>query len=194
VTAVLDVLSNAILRNEAASTLFLLRSFLTNKAPILLSRLSPSPITASFALTQALLRTDAATLANPPPSSFDPYSFNTNTNPDMLFNTLVDLRQEFLFACALHGVVGEEDIQVILGELPLGALPVAGRYDVSDLMNQCAMDPDRVEKLLEEIEGVEGNSGAVVRAIVEVISPFFLELPNTMLTDRRRIQDYAKYV
>ena len=86
----------------------------------------------------------------------------------MLFNTLVDLRQEFLFACALHGVVGEEEIQVIIGELPLGALPVSGRYDVSDLINQYTIDPDRLEKLLEEIEGVEGNSGAVVRAIVEV--------------------------
>lgn len=163
------MLSNAILRNEAASTLFLLRSFLTNKVPILLSRLSPSPMTASYALSQALLRTDASTLANPPPSLFDPYSHNTSTNPDMLFNTLVDLRQEFLFACALHGVVGEEDIQGIIGELPLGALPVAGKYDVGDLMNQCAMDPDRVERLLEEIEGVEGNSGAVVRTVVEVI-------------------------
>ncbi|KAG0136656.1 mediator complex, subunit Med5 [Tuber indicum] len=169
VTAVLDVLSNAILRSEAASTLFLLRSFLTNKVPILLSRLSPSPMTASYALSQALLRTDASTLANPPPSSFDPYSHNTSPNADMLFNTLVDLRQEFLFACALHGVVGEEDIQGIIGELPLGALPVAGRYDAGDLMNQCAMDPDRVERLLEEIEGVEGNSGAVVRAVVEIM-------------------------
>ncbi|PUU79277.1 mediator complex, subunit Med5 [Tuber borchii] len=169
VTAVLDVLSNAILRNEAASTLFLLRSFLTNKVPILLSRLSPSPMTASYALSQALLRTDASTLANPPPSLFDPYSHNTSTNPDMIFNTLVDLRQEFLFACALHGVVGEEDIQGIIGELPLGALPVAGKYDVGDLMNQCAMDPDRVERLLEEIEGVEGNSGAVVRTVVEIM-------------------------
>ncbi|CUS14724.1 unnamed protein product, partial [Tuber aestivum] len=169
VTAVLDVLSNAILRGEAASTLFLLRSFLTNKVPVLLSHLSPSPMIASYALSQALLRTDTSTLANPPPSSFDPYSHNTSTNPDMLFNTLVDLRQEFLFACALHGVVGEEDIQGIIGELPLGALPVAGRYDVGELMNQCAMDPEKLERLLEEIEGVEGNSGAVVRTVVEMM-------------------------
>ena len=132
-------------------------------------------MTASYALSQALLRTDASTLANPPPSLFDPYSHNTSTNPDMIFNTLVDLRQEFLFACALHGVVGEEDIQGIIGELPLGALPVAGKYDVGDLMNQCAMDPDRVERLLEEIEGVEGNSGAVVRAVVEVIIRYHVQ-------------------
>jgi mediator of RNA polymerase II transcription subunit 5 len=89
----------------------------------------------------------------------------------MLFNgdLPVDLRQELLFACALHGVVGEEDIQGILGELPLGALPVAGRYELSDLVNSCTQDPDRVERLLEEIEGVEGNSGAVVRTVVEIM-------------------------
>lgn len=89
----------------------------------------------------------------------------------MLFNgdLPVDLRQELLFACALHGVVGEEDIQGILGELPLGALPMTGKYDLGELVNSCTQDPDRVERLLEEIEGVEGNSGAVVRTVVEVV-------------------------
>ena len=112
----------------------------------------------------------------------------------MLFNTLVDLRQEFLFACALHGVVGEEEIQVIIGELPLGALPVSGRYDVSDLINQYTIDPDRLEKLLEEIEGVEGNSGAVVRAIVEVTHLQTVCSELYVLTMGPRAADYAKYV
>ncbi|KAI5840823.1 mediator complex, subunit Med5 [Morchella snyderi] len=171
VTAVLDTISNATLRNEPASTLFLHRSFLTNKVPIILARLSPSTLTASFALSQALLRTDQSTLTNLTPSSFDPYAHNTTTNPDMLFNgdLPVDLRQELLFACALHGVVGEEDIQGILGELPLGALPMTGRYELSDLVNSCTQDPSRVERLLEEIEAVEGNSGAVVRTVVEIM-------------------------
>lgn len=89
----------------------------------------------------------------------------------MLFNGdhPVDLRQELLFACALHGVVGEEDIQGILGELPLGALPMTGKYDLDELVASCTHDPDRVERLLEEIEGVEGNSGAVVKTIVEIM-------------------------
>ncbi|KAL7269677.1 mediator complex subunit [Rhizina undulata] len=170
ITSVLDAISNAVLRNEPAVTLFLLRSFLTNKVPLLLARLSPSPMVASYVLSQSLLRTDASTLANLTPSSFDPYSHNTGANPDMFFNGLpIDLRQELLFACALHGVVSEGDIQEILGELPLGALPDAGKYEMDQLISQCSNDPDRIDKLLEEIEGIEGNSGAVVLAVVELM-------------------------
>jgi mediator of RNA polymerase II transcription subunit 5 len=169
ITAVIDTTSNALFRNEPPSTLFLFRSFLTNKVPLLLNRLSPSPITSSFAISQAFLRTDVTSLANLSPTIFEPYSYNPDTSQDMLFNDItVDLRQDFLFACALHGVIGEQDIQGILGELPLGAMPGSGRYNAQEIMGQCAMDPSRIDRLLEEIEGVEGNSGAVVRALFEV--------------------------
>ncbi|KAF8533805.1 mediator complex, subunit Med5 [Trichophaea hybrida] len=169
-TAVIDVITNALVRNEPQSTLFLLRSFLCNKVPLILNRISPSSLT-SYAISQTFLRTDVTTLMNIAPSIFEPYAYNNNSaNPDMLFGDItVDLRQDFLFACALHGVIGEQDIQGILEELPLGAMSASGRYDTQDLITQCLSDPMRIDRLLEEIEGVEGNSGAVVRALFEVM-------------------------
>ena len=167
-TAVIDVITNALVRNEPPSTLFLLRSFLCNKVPLLLNRISPLALT-SFAISETFSLTDVATLMNLPPSQFEPYAFNSNTNPDLMFGDItVDLRQDFLFACALHGVIGEQDIQGILGELPLGAMSAQGRYDHRELQSQCITDPGRIERLLEEIESVEGNSGAVVMALFEV--------------------------
>jgi len=172
ITGVIDVISNALVRNEPPSTLFLLRSFLCNKVPLILNRISPSSFFSSGAMSQTFLRTDVATLMNLAPSVFEPYAYNNNSaNPDMLFGDItVDLRQDFLFACALHGVIGEQDIQGILEELPLGAMSASGRYDTQEIINQCLSDPMRIDRLLEEIEGVEGNSGAVVRALFEVPS------------------------
>lgn len=124
-----------------------------------------------MAITQAFHRTDVATLVGLSPNIFEPYSasYGSNSNPDMLFGEMtVDLRQDFLFACALHGVIGEGEIQDILGELPLGAMPGSGRYDAQEILTQCVVDPMRVDRLLEEIESFEGNSGAVVRALFEV--------------------------
>ncbi|KAI5810438.1 mediator complex, subunit Med5 [Pyronema omphalodes] len=166
ITAVIDVISNAIIRHEPSSTLFLLRSFLCNKVPLIINRISPSPMDSSLAISKAFQRTDATTLTNLAPSIFDPYSYNTNRNPD-IYDITVDLRPDFLFACALHNVIVEQDINGLLGELPLGAMSAAGTYYVPDLMLQCVNDPARIDRLLEEIEAVEGNSGAVVQTIFE---------------------------
>lgn len=171
-TAVIDVITNALVRNETSSTLFLLRSFLCNKVPLILNRISPSSLTSSYAITQTFLRTDMGTLMSLVPSQFEPYAYNSNASPDMIYNDItLDLRPDFLFACALHGVIGEQDIQGILGELPLGAMSASGRYNYRELQTQCIADPNRVERLLEEIESVEGNSGAVVMALFEVYGP-----------------------
>lgn len=169
ITAVVDVISNALARNEATSTLFLLRSFLCNKVPLILNRIFPSSLGSSYAISQAFVRADVAILVNLAPATFEPFSDSSNTSPDMMFADItVDLRQDFLFACALHGVIGEQEIQGILGELPMSAMPSSGRYDYRAILSECNVDPSRVDRLLEEIEGVEGNSGAVVAALFDV--------------------------
>ena len=168
ITAVVDVITNALARNESTSTLFLLRSFLCNKVPLILNRISPSSLASSYAISQTFLRTDVGMLVNLAPSTFEPFSDSSNTSPDMMFGDItIDLRQDFLFACALHGVIGEQEIQGILGELPMSAMPSSGRYDYRMIMSECNVDPSRVDRLLEETEGVEGNSGAVVAALFE---------------------------
>lgn len=168
VTAVIDLLSTAISRPEPPSTLFLLRSFLVNKVPLILTRLSPSPLIASFALSQAFLRGDVNPLINISPNTFESTS-NSTSQSDVFGDISVDLRQEFLFACALHSIIAESDIQGILGELPLSALPLSGAYNPQDLISECVMDPSRVDRLLDELENTEGNSGAVCRALFAVM-------------------------
>jgi mediator of RNA polymerase II transcription subunit 5 len=78
------------------------------------------------------------------------------------------VRQDFCFACCLHGLIAEENIERLLGEITMQTLPTGGRYTKEDLVQQCLADPERVEGLLEELENMDGNVGAVSQAITEV--------------------------
>lgn len=160
--AAFDILSNASFRNESQETRFLLRSFLINKIPVLLTTLSISmfpPLTPEFCIGQALTHVD--TQAFPTLSSM----FDASNDGSGFIS---DVRQDFLFACCLHGLIPESSIEPLLGEIPMQELPPGGKYTRELLMGQCASDPGRVETLLGEIEGMDGNAGAVVGAIVEV--------------------------
>ena len=117
------------------------------------------PITPEYCIVRALNHIDIQ--AFPSLSSIFP-----DTSIDSsLFS---DVRQDFLFACCLHGLIPEASIGPLLGEPPMQELPPGGRYTKELLLQQCATDHGRVERLLEEIEGTDGNAGAVVEAIVEV--------------------------
>ncbi|KAI9829114.1 MAG: mediator complex subunit [Thelocarpon impressellum] len=160
ITASFDILSNATFRNEPRQTLFLFRSFLVNKVPLLLTSLAASmfpPITAEFCLTQALNHVD--------PQAFPSFSSVFDADGD-LFS---DVRQEFLFACCLHGLIPQANIESLLGEVPMQELPAGGRYSKAQLVSQCTTDIERIEGLLGELEGLDGNAGAVAGAITEVI-------------------------
>lgn len=78
------------------------------------------------------------------------------------------VRQDFCFACCLHGLIPEESIEGLLGEIPMQALPAGGRYTKEDLVQQCLLDPERAERLLEELDHMDGNVGPVSQAVVEV--------------------------
>lgn len=47
-------------------------------------------------------------------------------------------------------------------------LPVGGPYNKDDLVSQINANPERAEQLINEIESMEGNAGAIVGAITEV--------------------------
>jgi len=79
------------------------------------------------------------------------------------------VRQDFCFACCLHGLIPEESIEGLLGEIPMQTLPAGGRYTKEDLVQQCLLDPERAERLLEELDHMDGNVSAVSQAVVEVI-------------------------
>ncbi|KZF25812.1 mediator of RNA polymerase II transcription subunit 5 [Xylona heveae TC161] len=162
ITASFDVLSNAMYRNETSQTMFLFRSFLVNKIPVLVAILAGSmfpPLTAEFCITQALNHVD--------PNAFP--SFSQMFDPLSGSGMLSDVRQEFLFACALHQLIPEESIESLLGEIPMQTLPSGGRYVKEDLVQQCSTNSEKIEELLGEIEGMDGNAGAIVSAITDII-------------------------
>ncbi|POS88120.1 hypothetical protein EPUL_001219, partial [Erysiphe pulchra] len=159
-----DTLANATIRNEKYQTKTLLRSFLVNKLPLILSILCSQlfpPITPEFCITKALNQVDTT---NFPTLStmFDEASGN-NLFPE-------SVRQDFCFACCLHGLLAESSIEKLLGDVPIQSLPAEGKYLKRNLVKIFLSDVERAEKMIDELENMDGNVGAVSTAIVEVIS------------------------
>lgn len=139
-----------------------MRSYLTNKLPILLATLATSmfpPVTSQFCITEALSHVD--TNAFPTLSAM----FEV-TNSNSAFTDSV--RQDFCFACCLHGLIPESAIEGLLGEITYQTLPAGGRYNKETLVQQCMNDPERVQSLVGELDNMDGNVGAVCQALTEV--------------------------
>lgn len=161
ITAAFDVLSNGMYRNESSNTMFLFRAFLINKLPRFLAYMSASsiePIPMEHCITRALGRVDP----NAFPSFSETFSMQGNS-------VLSDVRPEFLFSCALHRLIPESSIERLLGENPMQTLPVGGLFVKDDLILQMNNNPERAEQLLNGIESMDGNAGAIVDAVTEVM-------------------------
>jgi mediator of RNA polymerase II transcription subunit 5 len=78
------------------------------------------------------------------------------------------VRQDFCFACCLHGLVEESSIEALLGDIPMQSLPAGGRYVKDDLVQQYLSDPEKIEGMIGELDHMDGNVGAVSQAITEV--------------------------
>jgi mediator of RNA polymerase II transcription subunit 5 len=68
----------------------------------------------------------------------------------------------------LHGLIPESAIEVLLGEITYQSLPEGGRWVKETLVSQCMSDPERVYRLVSELEKMDGNVGAVCQALTEV--------------------------
>lgn len=162
ITAAFDILANAMYRSEPASTMFYLKSFLVNKVPILLSQISASifPMTPELCITQALSHVD--------PNAFPAFSQGFDdlmgTN-----NSLSDVRQDFLNACTLHGLIPAGTVERLLGETPMQGPPET-KYDRKQLLDQCKNNFDKVSMFIDELDNLDGNAGAIVGAIADFIS------------------------
>ena len=164
--AAFDILANAQFRNERTQSATVIRSFLINKIPLLLSTLSSSlfpPLTAEYCIREALSQVD--TNAFPLISNMFDESSSGNIFQD-------SVRADFCFACCLHGMIEESNIMELLGEDPMQSLPAGGRYVKDDLVQQCLSDPERAESLIDELQLMDGNVGAVSQAITEVSLAF----------------------
>ncbi|CAL3965608.1 unnamed protein product [Diplocarpon coronariae] len=164
ILAAFDILANATFRNERAQSITIHRSFLINKIPLLLSNLSSSlfpPLTSEYCITEALGQVD--TTAFPTLSNM----FDETSSSNMFSDSV---RQDFCFACCLHGLIEESSIEELLGDIPMQSLPAGGRYVKEELVQQCLSDPERAEGLIDELQNMDGNVGAVSQAITEVIA------------------------
>ncbi len=148
-------------RNEPAESVTLLRSFLVNKLPVFLNNYAGMifpPLSIQYCIEQALLRVDPAAF----PSftqSFDLLGKNS---------MLSEAPQEFLFACALHQLIPEQSIELLLGDVPMQSLPASGRYNKDDLVVQCHASLSKIEELVGEVDNMEGNAGEIASALIEV--------------------------
>jgi mediator of RNA polymerase II transcription subunit 5 len=152
-----DLLSCAMIRKETSATLFLLKSFLINKIPIILSTLSGSMFSQDrpeFCISQAISQVDKEVF------------------PSMAIggeNILQDIREEFLFSCVLHSLLRADSVQGLLGEPPLSSAPnPLSRYTKETLVDQCTNEPERTIQLVDELEKLDGNGGVISLAIAEV--------------------------
>lgn len=148
--------------------MFCLKSFLVNKVPLLLTQLSPSmfPMTPELCITQALTMVD--------PNAFPAFSQGFD---DMMGsnNSLSDVRQDFLNACALHGLIPANTIERLLGETPMQGPPET-KYVKKDLLSQCKDNFEKINMFIEELENLDGNAGQIVGAVTEVVgSSRFME-------------------
>jgi mediator of RNA polymerase II transcription subunit 5 len=163
ITAAFDILANAMYRSEPSNTMFCLKSFLINKIPILLTQISPSifPMTPEICITQALSHVD--------PNAFPAFSQGFD---DMMGNnnSLADVRQDFLNACALHGLITTATVERLLGETPMQGPPET-RYDKKTLLEQCKNNFDKISIYIDELDNLDGNAGAIASAIADVCSP-----------------------
>ncbi|KAI0546867.1 mediator of RNA polymerase II transcription subunit 5 [Xylaria curta] len=162
ILASFDVLANAVFRREDQKTGHLLRSYLINKLPLLLATLAGSmfaPLTPQYCITEALAQVDT--------NAFPTLSAMFDTNNNNMFTDSV--RQDFCFACCLHGLIPESSIESLLGEITYQTLPQDGRQVKETLVERCIADPERIQELVREIDNMDGNVGAVCQALIEMI-------------------------
>ncbi|KAH8625849.1 hypothetical protein IG631_19728 [Alternaria alternata] len=161
ITAAFDVLANAMYRSEPPQTMFYLKSFLINKVPLLLAQLTGSifPMTVEMCITQALSHVD--------PHAFPSFSQGFDDIMGSNNNSLSDVRQDFLNACALHALIPTGTVERLLGEAPMQG-PPSKRYERKELLNQCKSNFDKVSTFIDELESLDGNAGAIVAAVTDV--------------------------
>ena len=162
ILASFDLLANAVFRNEGPKTGHLLKSYVVNKVPLVLVALATSTMyqfNAELCITEALGQVDT----NIFPTLSGMFEM-TNTNSS--FHDSV--RQDFCFSCQLHGLLSPAATENLLGDITYQSLPDEGRYVKEDLVQACLHDVDRTQKLIGELDNMNGNVGAAAQAIIEV--------------------------
>ncbi|KAG9635883.1 mediator complex, subunit Med5, partial [Aureobasidium melanogenum] len=164
IVASFDVLANALQQHQSSNQLLCYRSFIANKLPLLITTLSASfaPMTSQVHIQMALRRVDVHPF---PPLSSD----NDTTNNEILKKS----RLEFVQACILFQLGNEQAFHSVIGESPAPIAPRVVRYNRQSLAQQCIANIHRVEELARELEGMNGNAGAISGALVDTIQHLY---------------------
>jgi mediator of RNA polymerase II transcription subunit 5 len=157
--AAFDVLTNLILRKETSATIRVVRSFICNKLPIvlhsLLGFLEPHVI-------DDCIRNAFDEISMEP---LTPLTAGSSEARDLLKKT----RHNFLYACALHSLISDAAIASIMPESPASA-PKVTRYTKEGLVAQCVKNTSRLEALIQELDLMQGNAGAIAACVKETLS------------------------
>jgi mediator of RNA polymerase II transcription subunit 5 len=139
--------------------MFCLKSFLINKIPTLLTALAGSmfePLTPEFCISDALQHVDL--------NAFPSFALGMISD-----SPLQDVRQEFIYACILHGLLPVGSVERLLGETPFNPPPSQEtRYHKDILVQRCVTEPGKAAQLVDELEKLDGNGGAIVVALTQV--------------------------
>lgn len=161
IVASFDVLSNGQYKKETVPSMHVFRSFLVNKLPPFIQQMI-SMSAAATSIEECIVRAFARIDHHAFPSfsqMFD--SMNSSS-------ALSDVRQEFLFSCALHKLIPESSIERLLGENPMQTLRPGALMAKDQLVKQITANSNNVDKLLDSLYSMEGNAGAISSAIIEV--------------------------
>lgn len=159
IIAAFDILTNAALHKEPRPVLKAIRSFICNKLLILLHTLvgftGPGAVDGCVQMAMMAVTIDPLT----------PLSTGATDVRDQLKAT----RQEFLFACALQGLISEATVSGVLQEQSV-TLPKANKYTKEGLLAQCANNTGKLEAIVQELDAMQGNAGAISGCIIDTVN------------------------
>lgn len=174
ITAGLDTLSKAMYRGESDDTLFSMRSFFVNKIPLLLCYYYASM---GSVVPLPMLETYMVAAFNQ--RGFNAFSSFHGSDVASGNTLLSNVRQQFVYACALQKLIPESSIGSILGERSASSKPVGPRLAKEVLVARCQANPEKAQELLARLESMDGNVGVVAGALVEVLT---CSNPNPVIT------------
>lgn len=77
-------------------------------------------------------------------------------------------RQQFLLACALHGLIQQNSVGRLLGESSSATSITTAKYAKESLVAEFGHDARKLERLLNGVEGMDGNASTFAEALIEV--------------------------
>lgn len=116
------------------------------------------PINHAYLISQSLGRLHPSFFTSIPPG----YGMTSKTT------TISDARQQFVHACALHGLISRESIPHLVGGQVAQDTAMQARRSRRSLVNEFNANSHKLDTLIKGMESMDGNAVAATEAVVEV--------------------------